>query len=66
MSAQEGDPSSRPHDAFQDPDAQQSLSAVLEIVPKGAFVLAGAALLLLFLAWLFVYFCVFLPRGPIS
>jgi hypothetical protein len=43
-----------------------ALQAALETVPSGAFALAGLAVSLLLLAWLFVYFCVFLPRGPVS
>jgi hypothetical protein len=42
------------------------LEQVLKIVPRGALALAGAALSVLVLAWLAIYFFVFLPRGPIS
>lgn len=34
--------------------------------PTGAFALAGAAVGLLLIAWLAVYFFVFLQRGPVS
>ncbi len=42
------------------------LERVLGTVPKGAFVLSGLAVGALILAWLGVYFFVFLPRGPIG
>ncbi|MEJ0092406.1 MAG: hypothetical protein WDN46_02935 [Methylocella sp.] len=49
-----------------DPAADAALEQALKIVPRGAFALAGLTLSLLLLAWLAVYFFVFLPRGPIS
>ncbi len=49
-----------------DLDVSPELREVLKAVPRGAFALAGLALSLLLIAWLFVYFCVFLPRGPVS
>lgn len=48
-----------------DPIAQADLDRVLQIVPRGAAALAGIALAFLVLAWLAVYFGIFLPRGPI-
>ncbi len=41
-------------------------SEALQSVPAGAFALAGFAVGLLLVAWLFVYFCVFLARGPVG
>ena len=41
-------------------------SARLQAVPQGAFALAGAAVGLLLLGWLLVYFLIFLPRGPVG
>ena len=38
----------------------------LAAVPVGAFALAGTAVGLLLLAWLAVYFFVFLQRGPVG
>ena len=35
-------------------------------VPSGAAVLAGAAVLLLLLAWVLIYLLVYLPRGMIG
>lgn len=49
-----------------DPVLEADLERVLKDVPRGALVLCGIAVLLMLLAWLAVYFGVFLPRGPIS
>ena len=46
--------------------SEADLERVLRIAPRGAFVLTGIAVAILLLAWLGVYFFVFLPRGPIS
>jgi hypothetical protein len=46
--------------------SQAELEHVLKTVPKGALVLSGLAVGSLVLAWLAVYFFVFLPRGPIG
>lgn len=46
--------------------SQAELEQALETTPKGALALAGAALALLMLAYLLVYFLVFLPRGAVS
>ena len=35
-------------------------------VPKGAAALSAVAVLLLLLAWLSVYFFIFLPRGQVG
>ena len=45
---------------------EAELEQALKAVPKGAFVLAGLAVGALTLAWLGVYFFVFLARGPIG
>ncbi|CCB65931.1 MULTISPECIES: hypothetical protein [unclassified Hyphomicrobium] len=45
---------------------EKQLQAVLRDVPEGAFALAGTAVGILVLAYLFLYFLVFLPRGPIG
>ena len=34
--------------------------------PVGAFFIAGIAVVLLFLGWLFFYFILFMPRGSIG
>lgn len=52
--------------AVADPVAEDDLDRVLKVVPRGAAALAGAAVLIILLAWLFVYFAVFLPRGPVN
>ena len=54
-----------------DPEVSDSVSETglkqaLETAPKGALALAGAALALLLLAYLLVYFLIFLPRGAVS
>ena len=49
-----------------DPVDEAALERILKTVPQGALALAGTALGLLILAWLAVYFLVFLQRGPIS
>lgn len=46
--------------------SEAQLEQALKIAPKGALALAGTALALLMLAWLLLYFLVFLPRGAIS
>lgn len=38
----------------------------LRAVPNGAFALAGAAVASLLVAWLLVYFLIFLQRGPVG
>lgn len=42
------------------------LERVLGVVPRGAAALAGAAVVIILLAWLLIYFLVFLPRGPVN
>jgi hypothetical protein len=44
----------------------EDLERVLKTVPQGAFALAGATVSILVLAYLALYFLVFLPRGPIE
>lgn len=46
--------------------SEAQLDRVLRIAPRGAFALTSIAVGILLLAWLGVYFFVFLPRGPIS
>ena len=48
-------------DQTQDPNDE-----ALAPVPSGAAALAGIAVGLLLLAWLIVYFAVYLPRGLVS
>jgi len=38
----------------------------LRSVPSGAVALSGVALLLLLIAWLAIYFFVYLPRGMVG
>jgi asparagine N-glycosylation enzyme membrane subunit Stt3 len=44
----------------------RALEEALEQVPRGAFALAGASVALLMLAWLAIYFLIFLPRGQVG
>jgi hypothetical protein len=46
--------------------SEAELDRALRIAPRGAFALTGIAVGILLLAWLGVYFFVFLPRGPIG
>ena len=45
-----------------DPDQLQALRDV----PSGALALSGAAVALLLLAWLAIYFLIYLPRGMVG
>jgi hypothetical protein len=54
------------HDHSSDPGEEERLEEALKIAPRGAFALAGTALLLMMLAWFFFYFVVFLPRGVVG
>jgi len=47
-------------------EADPAAAVQLQDVPHGAFALAGAAVGLLLIGWLLVYFLVFLPRGPVG
>jgi hypothetical protein len=60
------DHTSQPPPEVSDPISEAELDRALEIAPKGALALAGAAVALLMLAYLLVYFLVFLPRGAVS
>jgi hypothetical protein len=60
-----------PGAAFPDaesPDgiAEADLARVMQTVPLGAGVLAGAAVALLVIGWLLIYLLVFLPRGTVG
>lgn len=52
--------------AAVDPVAETNLERVLREVPRGAMMICGIAVTVLLLAWLWVYFGIFLPRGPVS
>jgi hypothetical protein len=54
-----------PADA-SDSVSEAELEQALKTTPKGALALAGTALVLMMLAYLLVYFLVFLPRGAVS
>ncbi len=46
--------------------SEAELDAALEQVPKGAFALAGAAVLLLLVGWFYIYFFIFVSRGSVG
>ena len=62
---QEKSAADRPVDVA-DPVDEAQLALALQQVPRGALVLCGIAVGLTLIAWLAVYFGVFLPRGPVS
>jgi hypothetical protein len=45
---------------------EAALAEVMRVTPLGAGVLAGAAVALLVLGYLAIYFLVFLPRGTVG
>jgi hypothetical protein len=46
-------------------DAQTAVDAV-KYGPRGAFLVAGISVALLFIGWLAFYFLLFIPRGPVG
>ena len=52
--------------AAQDDLDEAAVEAALSSVPRGALALSGLTVALLLLAWLLIYFLVFLPRGMVS
>ncbi len=66
MSANRLPPSPQAGDSTPVPIKDEDLQRVLKDVPQGAFALAGTAVGILVLAYLALYFLVFLPRGPIE
>ena len=56
----------RPENVADPVDDAAALERALAVVPRGAVALAGTALGLVMLGWLFVYFFVFLPRGAVG
>jgi hypothetical protein len=45
---------------------EAQLERTLKLVPRGALALAGLTVGLLMLAWLAIYFLIFLPRGMVG
>ena len=43
-----------------------ALARVMSEVPRGAAVLAGAAVALLVIGWILIYLLVFVPRGVVG
>ena len=54
------------HDYADDAEELQQLEAAMEGSPKGAAAVSLIAVVLLLLAWLAIYFFVFLPRGTVG
>ncbi len=44
----------------------ETVAALLKHGPKGALLVSGIAVGLLFIGWMAFYFLLFLPRGPIG
>ena len=55
----------RPEDV-SDGVSEAALERVLAEVPKGAALLAGAAVALLVSGWVLIYLLVFVPRGTVG
>ena len=53
-------------DEGADTVSEADLERVLKQVPRGTLALTGAAVAILLIAWLIVYFGIFLPRGAIN
>lgn len=53
-------------DPVEDRLSEADLERVLRVVPRGAAAVAGGAVVVMLVAWLIVYFAVFLPRGPVN
>ena len=63
--AEAGDPRRNVRDPTTD-GAREELERALERVPLGTFAVAGIAVALLIIGYLYVYLAVFLPRGTVS
>ena len=57
---------SRPLQTVSKPIHASSAAYKHEYGPRGAFLVAGVSVGLLFIGWLAFYFLLFLPRGPIG
>jgi asparagine N-glycosylation enzyme membrane subunit Stt3 len=53
-------------DSDDDGLSAEAIEAALKETPRGAFAVAGITVGLLMLAWLAIYFFVFLPRGSVG
>lgn len=53
-------------DRVADPVDPEAVAEALKHGPRGALLLAGIAVGLLFIGWLAFYFLLFLPRGSIG
>lgn len=48
------------------PIDEETATAALQHGPRGALLLAGVSVGLLFIGWLLFYFLLFIPRGPVG
>lgn len=56
----------RPESDGPSADESERLARALAVAPRGAFALAGTAVLLLLVLWFLIYFFVFVPRGVVG
>lgn len=61
-----GRKSDRLADGEDSPVSSPELERVMQQVPRGAFAVAGIAVALLVVGYLYVYLFVFLPRGMVG
>jgi hypothetical protein len=59
-------PPARPIKPVSPPTDASSATDKFEYVPRGAFLVAGISVGLLFIGWIAFYFLLFLPRGSIG
>lgn len=53
-------------EAIENTVDEAALERVLATVPRGALAVCGIAVALVMIAWLGIYFGIFIPRGPVS
>lgn len=53
-------------DGEQDTFSEADLESAMKDVPKGTLALTGLAVTITIIAWLFLYFGVFIPRGVVN
>ncbi len=66
MTSEQVPPSAERGDEAPETVSDADLERVLKQVPRGTLALTGTAVAILIIAWLIVYFGIFLPRGAIN
>ena len=66
MTSEQPSSSAERGDEVPETVSDADLEQVLKQVPRGTLALAGTAVAILVIAWLIVYFGIFLPRGAIN